>query len=206
VIDQKTGGIVIPQRVEEEGRMKKVLVSFMAMSLVLFAMAANVSADWYEPYCPSCQTEFWDTKTDSNWFNTLGESKTWTFNLDTDALTPGGANIDPGDIINKAALRIKFTDDNDPSNAPFEYAKLILDGSTYYSDFEVDEGWLSNINVVTKFSPSDHILAVTITQNSGDFGVDKLEIHGCYTAVPEPMSLMLLGLGLLGIGVARRKN
>jgi hypothetical protein len=136
----------------------------------------------------------------------LGESKTWTFNLDTDALTPGGANIDPGDIINKAALRIKFTDDNDPSNAPFEYAKLILDGSTYYSDFEVDEGWLSNINVVTKFSPSDHILAVTITQNSGDFGVDKLEIHGCYTAVPEPMSLMLLGLGLLGIGVARRKN
>ena len=55
--------------------MKKILLSVMVMSFVLFAMAANVSATWWEPYCPGCQTEFTDKKTDSNWFNTAGENQ-----------------------------------------------------------------------------------------------------------------------------------
>jgi hypothetical protein len=34
----------------------------------------------------------------------------------------------------------------------------------------------------------------------------KIRLISDSTAVPEPMSLLLLGLGLLGIGVVRRKK
>ncbi len=112
--------------------MKKILLSLMVMSFVVFAMAANVSATWWEPYCPGCQTEFSDTKTNGNWFDYTGESKDLDFQSATRMpLPPAGLILSPGDIINKAALKIKFTDNNDPWYAPFEYAKLVLDGSTY---------------------------------------------------------------------------
>jgi hypothetical protein len=45
--------------------------------------------------------------------------------------------------------------------------------------------------------------AIALISGLGGTAMAALDVP---TAVPEPMSLLLLGLGLLGIGVAKRKK
>jgi hypothetical protein len=46
----------------------------------------------------------------------------------------------------------------------------------------------------------------TVTVNTAKLGFSHFTLYGSSTSVPEPATLGLLGLGLLGVGLARRRR
>lgn len=63
----------------------------------------------------------------------------------------------------------------------------------------------SNIYVNLFFRPEEQFTSFSFTTTSPAFEVDNLVV-GYQVDVPEPASLALLGLGLAGLGLARRRN
>jgi hypothetical protein len=63
----------------------------------------------------------------------------------------------------------------------------------------------SNIYVNLFFSPQEQFTSFSFTTTAPAFEVDNLVV-GYQVDVPEPASLALLGLGLAGLGFARRRN
>jgi hypothetical protein len=86
----------------------------------------------------------------------------------------------------------------------------VLGSGTVEVDFgSIFGGSLSNGRVFyLTFSSSEDITGLTIfANNSNDgFGIDDVTIGRLAARVPEPGSLALLGLGLLGMGLARRRR
>ncbi|MEN0037543.1 MAG: PEP-CTERM sorting domain-containing protein [Cellvibrio sp.] len=134
------------------------------------------------------------------------KSVSWTHNI----LDQG---FDLGSALS-ATLTIEFRDDaKDPWYAPFEIALVQLgnfdgkDGGLVLNP-TVDWAGALGISSLVKLN-ADGTLFVKVTSTLGDF-VIKNSILNVVTkdapvSVPESSSLILFGLGLLGLGLMRRK-
>ena len=146
-----------------------------------------------------------DTVAVDTFVSGFGDSASWTHNLNDNGFTLGSAN--------SATLAIEFYDDQD---AWYEFggelATIVvgtidfLDGAIFYTPTSEWSGSLGLNSMVGLNSTG--LLNVSVWGLWGDFHIGNsiLEVTTAIASVPEPGSLILFGLGLLGLGVLRRKN
>lgn len=143
------------------------------------------------------------TWVDSIDFNPDVKVTTWTSYSYTHDITDNGFNTGVDDV-SSYLLSVNLYDNRDPFYLPLEVALIDLPGfggDSLYIDLSGVEygGWSIKGNAQLEETGK---LSINIASILGDFfiGDSKLIVHGNSAAVPEPTTLALFGMGLLGLG------
>lgn len=128
-------------------------------------------------------------------------SFSWTHNILDQGFVLGSAE--------SASILIAFRDDDDkqPENMHifFDLEKVSA------ADAKPTTNWFHNLQFSSLVQlNADGLLVVTVKSVVGDFFIDRSTLNvvtrDISVSVPESSSLLLFGLGLLGLGVMRRKT
>lgn len=126
---------------------------------------------------------------------------TFTHNLVDDGFTPGQQKV------YSAVLAVTLQDDgnDDMVTDGLEKIWIRIDGSTLVNNTEVNTGTYS-FNVESRFLESDGKLVVKLMAKDGDFYFRRSELDVDASVIPEPTTIALTGLGLLGLGFYTRRR
>ena len=172
------------------GNFKRTIAAVALLGIS--SVAAAVPMTWEDSYSPG-----------SVYMSASGNDyESWTFDITNDGFNPGS------DLVANYGINLMFRDDSWLDWSEYVY----FDQPGLFGDryFEVDTGnetagaslfGLISINL-------DGMLDVALTAKRGDFYFKgaTLEAFGIAKNVPEPGTLALLGLGLAGLGAARRRQ
>ena len=186
--------------------MKKFLTFLCAVTLVLglVGSASAVPWTWTDTYNP-----------EDIYFSAPSKNGVQSWNFQHD-ITDDGFDVGD-DLVWNYDITLSFYDDSqgrrEPGDRPYEFVSINLPGSItdrYWIEIDITDVELGASFWGLVELNSSGLLDVTLTRERGDFffAESTLNAHGCETApVPEPSTILLMGIGLLGlVGYSRKRS